>query len=174
MINILPYKQKKLIDRLRILRVVTTTLWAVIFLVGSAMLLLVPLLVTTNSRFAITEEQIRHLEQSGIVISPVDVASIRERTNALLAKLAASLPPSPTEYVAVVRGVQGPDITISGYSMGSSEPRLEIVGTAATREGLQRFIATLEKHQRVASVESPVSNYVKRTNSSFTITVVFQ
>lgn len=174
MINILPYHQKKAIERLRMLRVASVTIWALAFLAGAAMLLLVPLLVTINSRFAIAGGQIEELERAGIVVRPVDVAALEARTQRLLQKLAAPTAPSPIEYIAVVRGIPAQGITLSGYTTGESNaPILEVAGTAATREALQRFIAALEKDERIASVESPVSNYVKSAASPFTISITF-
>ncbi len=175
MINILPYSQKKSIEHLRMLRVATVTIWALAFLSGVAMLLLVPLLVMINGRFAIAGGQIEALERAGIVVRPVDVAALQSRSERVLAKLAAPLPTPPIEYIAIIRSASRAGIALTGFTLERGEtPLLEVVGTATTREALQRFIEALEKDERVTSVESPVSNYVKSTNSSFIISVAFK
>ncbi len=163
-----------MIDRVRMLRVASVTIGAIVLLIAAAMLLLVPLLVTINSRFAIAEKQIAVLEQSGIVVNPVDVAALQSRTRSLTEKLAASLPPSPNDYIDLVQSAPSGGIVFLGYVMEKGEtPTLQISGTASTREALQRFVAALERNERVATVQSPVSNYVKSTNSPFMVTIAF-
>lgn len=175
MINILPYNHKKAIDQLRTTRVVTITLWAFILLVVIAGLLLVPLLVTIDSRFSLANSQIKQLEKEGVVVSSVDVAALESRVKALSEKLAAPLAPAPSDYIKVVQSIATPGIALSGFAMEKGEvPRLDIAGTASSREALQRFIAALEASESVAMVESPVSNYVKSANSSFSIKVSFK
>ncbi len=175
MINILPYSQKKSIERLRMLRVATVTIWVLAFLSGVAILLLIPLLVTINARFAIAGGQIEALERAGVVARPVDVAILQARTERLAAKLAAPLPVPPVDYIAIVRSVPAFGIALTGFTLETREsPLLEIAGTAQSREALQRFIAVLEQHEKIASVESPVSNYVKSVNSTFKISIAFK
>lgn len=175
MINILPYKYKKNVHRLRILRIATTTIWMLILLVGVAGLLLLPLLITIDSRFAIVQKQILMLEKSGAVINPVDVVSLQSRATVLLSKLATPMPPAPTEYVALARSSDKAGVILSGFSMESgASPILELSGVASNRESLQKFIAVLEKDERVLKVESPVSNFVKSNNSPFRLRVTFK
>lgn len=175
MINILPYKQKKTIERLRMVRVATVTVWALTFLAGAAMLLLLPIMVTVDSRFSITETQLGFLERSGVVANPVDVAALQVRTERLVTKLATPFSKSPTYYVGVVRSLIPSGVSISSYTVSNSENSiLEIHGIALTRATLQSFVAKLEKEEAITSVESPVANYVKNVNSDFKITLTFQ
>lgn len=163
-----------MIERIRILRVVTVTLWAGILLVVAAALLLVPLLITINSRFALGSAQITALEKEGIVLDPIDVASLSSRVDVLLQKLAAPTTPAPMSYIDMIRNAAPRGIILSGFVFSTKEnPSVEVSGTASTRQALQAFISTLEKRENVTLVESPVSNYVKSTNSAFTITIIF-
>ncbi len=72
-----------MIERLRILRVVTVTLWVGIALVIIGGFLLIPLMVTIDARFALANSQIKQLESEGIVVSSVDVAALEARAKAL-------------------------------------------------------------------------------------------
>jgi hypothetical protein len=175
MSNILPYQHKKLVRQLRILRVGAATMWAMVILVVAAILLLIPVLVMVNSSYKVAEEQITQLERVGAVTNPVDIAALETRVAALSTKLSVPLAPAPTDYIDIIRSVSSMGITLSGFSMENDEaPSLEVAGTAASREALQRFVGALEKAESVESVDSPVSNYVKSTSSPFQITVLFK
>lgn len=174
MINILPHNQKKIVEKIRTLRVVAITLWALIALAVVAGVLLIPLFVTINSRFSIVNQQISALEQQGVVVSPVDVASLQERVNVLARKLTTKEVPSPIEYIDMIRSASVSGIVLSGFVfVPGQSPLVEVAGTASSRQSLQNFVATLEKNPTVTLVESPVSNYVKSTNSPFNIAVTF-
>lgn len=175
MINILPYNHTKSIKRLRALRIGIVTVWAFILFVIVAALLLLPLLITIDSRFIIAQKQISILEKSGAVVNPVDVASIEDQVKVLSNKLAGALPTPPMEYVGLISNSSKVGVTLSGFLMeNGTVSKLEVSGIATTREALQRFIALLEKDERVSKVESPVSNFVKNTNSSFRVTITFK
>jgi hypothetical protein len=175
MINVLPTNQKKMVERLRVLRLVSVTLWAAVLLIIVAVLLLLPLLVTINSRYSLANMQLLRLEETGAVINPIDASAIAKQAQDLGAKLAADSSQTPIEYIGIVRLAATNGITLSGFSMQDiKNKKLEIAGSAATREALQRFIAVLQKSPGVKTVESPVSNFVKSTNSTFVVTITFE
>ncbi|MCC6198717.1 hypothetical protein IT401_00680 [Candidatus Nomurabacteria bacterium] len=173
MSNILSYTQKKYITRIRVLRMAIATASALVLLGGIVLLLMLPLLVTINSRFSLAENQISLLEREGSLARPEDVDALTARIEALSQKLAAPLPASPTEAITTVREAEVPGIILTGFSFETSSPALEVAGTAATREALQQFVTALESHSRIAMVDSPVSNYVQSTKGTFTVTVTF-
>ncbi len=174
MSNILPYTQKKQVARIRVFRLAIATVSALALLTGIAVLLMLPLLVTINTRFALAEKQIVALENEGSLARPADVDALSARVDALSRKLASPLPASPMEAITVVRSVAVPGITLTGFSLETPAAALEVAGTAATREALQRFVATLEAAPQIALVDSPVSNYVQSTKGTFTIIVTFE
>jgi Tfp pilus assembly protein PilN len=173
MINLLPYKEKKSIERIRSIRLVRTVVagFIVVFVVAGA--LLFPTFVTINSRFSIATNQIKNLEREGAIASDIDIASLQARAQAVQAKL--SIPPitEPTAYVEIVKSIAQSGITIDRFSYQETK-NLEVSGVAQTREGLQSFIKNLEANEGVASVDSPVANFVKSKNSAFRINVLFK
>jgi hypothetical protein len=175
MSNILPYHHKKFIHQIRVLRLATATMWSLVILVVAAGLLLVPQLVVVHSHYSIALEQIAQLERAGAVVDPVDIAALETRVAALSTKLAAPVLPVPTTYIAKVRAVTVSGVTLSGFSTdeGAAAPTLKVSGTSASREALRGFVEALEKTEGVASVDSPVSNYVKSVSSPFQISVTF-
>ena len=52
----------------------------------------------------------------------------------------------------------------------ASPGELRIAGFSATRQALLTFIQSLEGNPRIASVSSPLSNLVRETNITFTLT----
>lgn len=153
---------------------VAVTLWAGIVLVGVAAILLIPLFVAISSRFSLVNEQISSLEQRGVVLSPVDVASLQERVGILSRKLTTKEVPPPTRYIEHIRGALTSGNVLSGFVFAQGvAPVVEVSGVATTRQALQAFVTALEQNPAVASVESPVSNYVKSTNSQFNLTITF-
>lgn len=176
MINILPYRQKKIVERIRFLRLLTATISAMIILVLAGGALLIPILVAINGQYTVASKQIVLLEKTGVVASPIDVAALQLRTKVLLDRLANTTEKSPTEYIDIVREQALAGITLSAFvkNEGAQSPTFRIDGVAQNRDTLKQFVTTLGKHEAVASVDSPVSNYVKNTNSVFTLTVVFK
>ncbi len=66
-------------------------------------------------------------------------------------------------------------ITISqflfSYSGVESNAKLDLHGVATDRTALQSFKTVLEKTGKFTNVEVPISNFVKKTNIDFTISL---
>lgn len=176
MINILPYQQKKIVSRIRMLRAISTVLVGLFVLIVVCGVLLLPTLVAINDRFLIANNQISLLEKSGAVTNPVDVIALSSRVKTLQSKLAATPEKTPTEYIGAIRGHVPSGMNITGYSftIENDQPTLKVAGVSPNRETLQRFVAALETLPLIARVESPVANYVKSSNNQFSITITFQ
>lgn len=173
MINLLPYKEKKSIERIRFIRFIKTIVagFAGVFLIAG--LLLFPTLITINSRFAIATNQIKSLENEGAIVREVDISSLENRTRVASIKLSNKTETQPTEYIESVRGVSPGGISIDRFAV-TKEKTLEVSGIAKSREVLQTFIKNLEAKPEVSKVDSPVSNFIKSTNSLFILTIIFK
>ncbi len=173
MINLLPYKEKKSIERIRSIRLARTVAAGLVIVFVVAGVLLFPTFITINSRSSIATNQIKNLERDGAIASNIDIASLQARAQTVQTKL--SIPPvtEPTEYVEIVKSIAQSGIVIDRFSYQQTK-NLEIFGVAQTREGLQTFIKNLEANENVASVDSPVANFVKSKNSAFRINILFK
>ncbi len=164
-----------MIRHTRYTRIVTVVLWAAILMLVISALLLLPTVHTIQSRAVITNEQMARLEQSGVITKAVDVIDLQKRARVMKEKLAAQLPVPPMEYVERIRAYEDSGIKMTGYKINSADkPILQIYGVAMTRQTLQRFIAALQADPTIQTVDSPVTNFVKSTQSSFMITVTFK
>ncbi len=174
MINILPYNQKRTIRTIRYLRIMTVVVWGLIILGVAAGALFLPSLLTVNSRYAIEVAQTRHLEQSGVIVKAADVVDLQQRTKSIKDKLAAPRTKTPLEYIAYIRNHEGTGVRLTGFTVHTTEkPTISVVGVAPTRQSLQGFVDALKSDPLIESVESPVTNFVKSTQSEFTISVIF-
>jgi hypothetical protein len=174
MIDILPVQQKVLIRRIRFMRMCTTIVSAIVVLAVIAGLLLLPTLETIRSRKIALQAYTKQLEEEGMIVSAEDITNLQSRTTALSARLAVPLPESPLSYIGIVKTHQISGIRLVGYEILNPEKRtLQIRGVATTRQILQQFISALQEDARIATVDSPVTNFVKSTESEFTMTITF-
>ncbi len=165
-----------MIGRMRGLRAATVTMVAVVVLALVIGITLLPVMVAVNTRYAIAGNQLDLLQKSGAITNPVDIDALDVRLSAVAGKLAVPATASPIDYVGIIRSLASANVSLSGFSLheGAATATLTVTGVARTREALQQFVAGLEGDARISAVDSPVSNYVKSTNSLFTITVTFK
>jgi hypothetical protein len=178
MINLLPYKEKKIVEHVRIMRVVTVTLSMVTILVIIAGVLLLPTYITITSRYALAQKNISKLEKEGVITNNINIEDIDKRTNELVKKLTAPDDTPPAEYVALVRGASNNQIRLTGFSLATNNKTgaisFAVSGIALNREALQQYVSSLQKLEQVATVDSPISNYVKSKDADFAITLSFK
>jgi hypothetical protein len=173
MINLLPYKEKKSIERIRGIRLIQTVIVGLIFIFIACLFLLFPTLININSRFSIASKQIDVLQKSGMVASDVDLASLNQRAQFSQSKLAIPETIQSTQYIGIVTSLVIDGVSINRFAVNSAK-LLEISGVVENREILQKFIKALEDNESVSLVDSPVSNFVKSKNSDFKITISFK
>ena len=175
MINLLPYNQKKIVKGIRALRAVSVLISALIILVVIGAILFLPSLMTINSRYSLAQNEIKSLENSGVVTSDADIAALQARTQLLVKQFTTQLPTAPTIYIALSQKHVATGITLGGFVMKDApEPTLQVTGIAANREALQKYIERIKAEESVASVDDPIANYLKSKNSEFTITITFR
>ena len=173
MINLLPYKEKKSIERIRFVRMVQAVTMALLLLIIISFVLLVPTWITINSRLNIVSNQVASLEKNGMIATSVDLASLEGRVASIKSKLAAPTQTSPTEFVNIIRALTPAGITINRFTTEDGV-LLEVFGVSQNRELLQSFIAALGADSSVAMIDNPVSNFIKNKNGTFKLTISFK
>ncbi len=173
MINLLPYKEKRSIEKIRTIRLVTTSLFGFVCIVIVGMVLLIPTFITINSRYSITKKQISDLQKASSITTDVDLNSFGNRVRGVDSKLASTLGTQPTAYVDIIKGLVPKGVLVNQFS-ASSAPSVSVSGVVDNRETLQSFIKVLESDGRIAAVNSPVSNFIKSKNSDFMLTITFK
>ncbi len=173
MINLLPYKEKKSIEKIRSIRLASTTAGAVVVIFIIAGTLLFPTFITINSRSSLAINQIKTLEQDGDIASDVDIASLENRAQNVQAKLSIPTTVQPTYYVELIKSIAPVGIVVDRFNLQETNS-LEVFGITDSREILQGFIRSLESNEKILSVDSPVSNFVKSKNSLFKLKILFK
>ncbi len=173
MINLLPYKEKKIIERMTIIRMVHTTIKGVGALLFILAILLVPTLLTINSRFTLANDQIKLVQKNSMIPSDIDLTTLEQRAVAAQAKLASTPRTPPTQYIALIKEATPPGIVIRQF--GTEDGLLfQVSGVSENRELLQSFIAVLQANGQVATVDNPVSNFIKNKNGEFKLSISFK
>lgn len=173
MINLLPYKEKRSIEKIRSIRLIRVVALGFVVILLVAWFLLLPTFITVNSRFSLVTSQIKSLEQQGIIVSDINISGIQQRSQKLQSKLSLPTTTQPTDYISIVKSLLLSGIMIDRFS-SEQEGTLDVFGVSRAREDLQNFIKDIENSGSVISVDSPVSNFVKSKNNNFKITVKFK
>ncbi len=173
MINLLPYKEKRSIERIRNIRIAQTVISGTIILIIVCAVLLVPTLITINSRFAIATTQMTALERDGMMASDIDLTTLQTRAQTVKEKLAVETGISPTARIESIRAVAKSGITINRLTTEDGMI-IEVFGVAQSREALQAFTTAINALPNIAMVDSPVSNFIKNKNGMFRVVVSFK
>jgi Tfp pilus assembly protein PilN len=173
MINLLPYKEKKIIKKLRIVRLLITCVSGFICFCIVAGILLLPTIITINSRFSLASKQVSSLEKSGEMASSVDIATLEKRARLVNSKLAITSPLTPMEYISLIKSYISTGITINRFAV-TGEKIIEISGIAQNRDSLQTLVSSLKKEPRISVVDSPVTNFIKNKDNVFTLLISFK
>jgi Tfp pilus assembly protein PilN len=173
MINLLPYTEKKFIKRIRFLRISNTVFAGIMGVLGVAALLLVPTLMTIDSRYNLVTNQMNTLVRDEKIVSASDVAALEAKAQFLEQKLTQKPQTTPLVYVASITERVPRGVTLTRLSL-SNGTLVEVFGAAPNREILQSFIKQIESLESVERVDNPLSNLVKTKEGGFKITVQFK
>lgn len=173
MINLLPYKEKHSIEKIRTIRLVVASILGFICVVIVGAILLVPTFITINSRYSITKKQISDLQKNSSITTDVDIASFEKKVSLISSKLSSPKKNQPTMYFDVARSLVPQGISVTQFITIDSN-RITVSGVADNRESLQSFIKALEANENIASVDNPVSNFIKNKNSVFSLSISFK
>lgn len=175
MINLLPYKEKKMLGRIWRLRMAIVVFVACILLEGIAGLLFFPTWLLVTNRYDFFQKQIASITSQQNFFSDADLNILDHTALTLEKKLTGTIGNDPTAYVKIIQSLTPAAVVVNKYSIGdTTNPVLQILGTAKTRNDLEGFVKELQASPSVASVDSPISNYVKNVNADFSIIVTFK
>jgi hypothetical protein len=173
MINLLPYKEKKSIERIRNVLILKTLFLGGVILSAISIVLMAPTFIAVKSRFSIVKDQMVLLERTGMVAKDVDLTKLEKDIQFVKGKLSAAIGVQPTRYIDIVAGAVPVGIKLDRFSSDDTGS-LELYGISSTREVLQSFIKTLESDPHIATVDSPVTNFIKNKNNTFRLTISFK
>ena len=175
MINLLPYLQKKKIKQVQHWRVAAVLLIATIVLAVIALLLLVPSYLMVQSRFKIAQASYGELEKAGRVTSNKEVVQLSQEVGILKRAFTTKEDFSVLTAIERVNAIKPSGISITRISMEAAKDRkISFSGIFKNRAALQQFSEVLASAPSVASVDNPVSNFIKNENGEFNLLVQFK
>lgn len=182
--NLLPEQEKKIIQKEYALRRVVVWCGLVVGVLTISLILLVPSYVLSRLKASDVQSELdtskRTLESQ---LLPADVT----KAVASAAHDADALKPfaDPLSAYNIIRIFETKPASIRIYQINFSnlgtdqagaalKPSLEVYGKAVDRESLTSFGKSLEQRSEFASVDIPVSNFVRETNIDFTMTITLK
>lgn len=175
MLNILPTQEKKKIITEYRFRLGIVAVFAFIILILASLVLLTPSYLLAVSKYnnvsaalALRESKQDSSGQEKDI--DAQVREVNKKINLFLSEPFGDRL-SPADTILKIIGMKTAAIKIQGFFYDATvrQERIVITGVAADRDGLAQFAETLKKDKTFASVDLPVSSYVKSSNIDFSI-----
>lgn len=164
-----------MIARLRILRAMVMIVLLCAIAMVVALLLLLPASVVIKNQYEIAQTQLNQYALKGELIPQARVDALIPQVAGIAGALTAPTSATPVRYMQAITSNIPAGIMLSGISVDAQKATsVTISGTANNRTTLQQFVALLGRIDGVATVDSPVANYVKSQNAEFSITITFK
>lgn len=175
MINLLPYNEKKRIDRVRRLRSTAVILWSSILGISIVCLLLLPSMTIITTRYTLAQNEINRLENAGALVTPEALTALQSRARLVESQFVEKTTISPTEAIILVQSVAPQGVTLFGFTYEQGiDQKVTLSGVVTTREVLTKYVELLQANTRIAMVDSPISNYLKQRDNEITLIVTFK
>jgi len=177
MINILPIQEKKKILTEYRLRLGVVAVFAIMTLVLSSFVLLIPSYLLAVSKYKGLSENFLTMEAKQGRVGQGDeigaqISNINKKINLFL-KGGARVESAPPQSILNILNMKGDRIKIHGftYDATTGKGRMVVVGVSDDRDSLAQFIEVLKKEPTFTKVELPISSYVKSTNIDFSVVI---
>lgn len=176
MINVLPQNEKTVLHKEYLLRLTTVCLFIFSGFAFSALFLLMPAYVLSTNKIAALEIEVQKYNESNSGISGKSLSDIITQTNQNLEILNKNTGSKKVteDILDTVLSAKPTGIKIlSILYVVSSEGKhsAQINGQALDRTSLRAFEDALKREPSVESTDLPVSNFTKRSNIDFSLTV---
>ena len=154
MINLLPYKEKKVLRQIRYMRILIVSLVAALLLLLIAGFLFFPTLFSVNNRFALAQQQIDNLQAKTNFFSDADLSLLETQTILIEKKLTVVAGNEPTLFVKIIQSVTPANVLVTRYAIGdTTAPVIQVFGTAKNRAALEQFVLALKNTPSIQSVD---------------------
>lgn len=179
MINVLPLSEKIALRKEYRLRLITLCLFVFTILVFLASFLLLPAYVLSKGKVSTLEIQLQKYNEENPDNSVDSLAKLISNINTNLAILNKNTQDISfvDDMLATVLSSRITGITLSRISYRVSlegKNILEINGRATDRTALRGFEDKLKSSDKVESTDLPVSNFTKRSDIDYSLTVTFK
>jgi hypothetical protein len=176
MINVLPKEEKDLIKKEYRLRLITVHLVFISLMFVASIGLLFPSYLYSQTKVNSLNERLMNFNQAHPGLSEEDLSKVIldvNNTLTILSKGGNKFDIS-NDTIGLILSLRTQGITFSriAYSESNASVRMvDISGVADNRESLRIFQAKMESSPNIASADLPISNFTKRTNIDFKISI---
>lgn len=179
MINLLPYEDKKEVEKEGLRRFVIVAVFSISAIFLICILLMAPAYLSLyEERASLIKEE--HLLKQGAPVEKMnEIAAKIKKTNSKLSVIESSADGRsvPEDLKKIIDSIPS-GVSINGISFNrqkiSEHGRVSLNGKANSRENLTSFIRILNDSGRFSKVDSPVSNILKKNNVDFLINLEFK
>ncbi len=176
MINVLPTEEKQSIKKEYYLRLATIHFFFIALMALVASGLLVPSYLYSNTKIDLLKNRLAEMNKTQPDLNEEDLSKIISDINNTLLLLykGNSKYDISNNVLGTILALRTPGVTFNhiGYIERNDANRIvEVLGIAQSREALRVFQDKLEKDPRIAGVDLPISNFTKRTNIDFKVTI---
>ena len=180
MINLIPNQEKKKMVIDFYYRLVVLFLWTLCVCILVAIIALMPAYFFSNSKYNIASKKLEVQKSESAPIfdegTAVIVKDINDKLNLIenlqKSKFIVSEKVINTIFSKKTSGIKITQISYdSSLSGGLPAKKINVTGTASSREVLLAFRQALEKDSSFKNVNLPVSNFVKGSNIQFYLSV---
>ncbi|HEY4482808.1 MAG TPA: hypothetical protein VI953_01390 [Candidatus Paceibacterota bacterium] len=174
MINLLPESAKDKIRKVYVLRVVATALFALLVLLVSCDIFLLPSFLILSSKgdattLALSTARLRPVSKE----ADTAVAEIEEVNTKIRLITAIGRPFSTGGMLDRILSHKTSNITLSNIDY-SSDSKVNLKGVARDREALLTLVKNLQDDPMFAEVGSPISNLIENHDIAFNINMKVQ
>lgn len=173
MINLIPPTAKRGIRLEYWLRVVTTWFVLITGALIASIAVMAPAFVLINLQIDASAESSAAASQK--IASYESVANELKRSTVEAKAVLDTTGYVPiSDYIAIIRKLESPDITVSEIAISRSKDSfspIQVKGQAVSRQSLSQFRDSLLKEPSIASVDLPISNLAKDKDIQFNLSV---
>ncbi|MEK7662255.1 MAG: hypothetical protein AAB355_02025 [Patescibacteria group bacterium] len=173
MVNLLPETHRKIIEAEYRSRALLTTLYFIIIFFIIAAALLLPAYFLSREKLAVVSVD----SVTVTALAKSQAEEVRREISLLNEKLAIlSLEKSTlsvSEIVSLIISARGAGVYIKNmiYESRGNTSKIDVFGTAKTRDALIAFVERVKKEKKFSEVYSPISNLVKEKDIDFTVQI---
>jgi len=178
-VNVLPEEEKKAIGREYWKRFAIIFISTASTVVLISIFLLLPLYSFSASKEKIIENKLEEFNNANKAITSQDLDSTISKINKKLDFISAIKPgySISDDILGMVIANRGDGVKFSQILFNQRKDKafvIEIHGIAKDRIALRNFKASFDSNTKIASVDLPISNYLEKTDLSFTMYLVMK
>jgi hypothetical protein len=175
--NLLPRASVRGLRREYFVRLTTIALGLATIALVVHGVLLIPAYLYTHAEVVREQQELSAMTASASTQEERDINARIAAVKADISYLSRlSTQPTASAAVRAILDVPHPNVKLTGFtfalpSTGTGSAQMTVSGTAANRDALRAYVASLGQQPYITKADLPISAYAKETNIEFTVTL---